>query len=185
MFPDLSESIMNICRRWNVPIQFTGDEDINSKSVEKFIADPKARLIIYSGLGGQIVSERIIRVAPPLLHLHSGWLPKYRGSTTIYYSLLNGELPAVSAILLNKGIDTGPLIMQKLYPNPPYWVDIDQVYDPTIRADLLCRLMIKYVANGTLKEHSHQSDIKAHTYYVIHPVLKHLAIISSKEKKHA
>lgn len=24
----------------------------------------------------------------PLLHIHSGWLPDYRGSTTSYYSLL-------------------------------------------------------------------------------------------------
>ena len=47
------------------------------------------------------------------MHVHSGKLPEYRGSTTLYYSLLEKNKVAASAIMINEGIDTGDIVYFK------------------------------------------------------------------------
>ena len=117
------------------------------------------------------MNEKLLSLAP-FLHIHCGWLPDYRGSTTIYYSILKEKMCGVSAILLNEGIDTGKIVAKEKYPIPPKDMNIDYVYDSIIRADLLVKVLksrekwvpVRQSENGT-------------TYYVIHPILKHLAYV--------
>ncbi|MBT8363651.1 MAG: CDP-glycerol glycerophosphotransferase family protein, partial [Deltaproteobacteria bacterium] len=106
------------------------------------------------------------------------WLPSYRGSTTVYYSLLNDRNCGVSAILLSKNIDEGPLVGRRTYPPPPADVDIDYVYDGVIRSNLLISVLQDYIEKGYFPDIYQQDANEGYTYYVIHPVLKHLAILS-------
>jgi methionyl-tRNA formyltransferase len=136
------------------------------------------RLIIFSGYGGQLVKPALLELDIPLLHVHSGWLPDYRGSTTLYYSLLSERRCAASAILLDAHIDTGPVVARKHYPAPPAGTDIDRRYDPAIRADLLREVLARYHSDGRLPLESQQRSDEGSTFYVVHPVLKHLALLS-------
>jgi methionyl-tRNA formyltransferase len=178
VLPDLAEPVTETCRRAGIPLSLTSTRDVNTEEVAHLLAESGAQIVLYSGIGGQIVSERILRVGPRFLHLHSGWLPEYRGSTTLYYALLNGDAPGVTAIFLDPGIDTGPILARRHYPKPPSWMDVDLAYDSAIRADLLCDLMERHAAAGRLDVTDVQSVGEGRTYFVIHPVLKHIALLS-------
>lgn len=149
---------------------------VNDAAVVKAIHTAGASLVIYSGFGGEIVQSPMLEAGPPLLHMHAGWLPAYRGSTTIYYSYLAERACGVSAILLRESIDTGPIVARRRYPPPPPGADVDHEYDSAIRADLLCRVLDHYARTGGLPDPVQQSPGDGRVYYVIHPVLKHIAL---------
>lgn len=181
--PDHGESIASTCARAGVAVQSCEVATVNDEQVRTALLALAPRLVIYSGWGGQIVSAALLDSgAPPFLHLHSGWLPEYRGSTTLYYALLNGAQPGVTAILLDRGIDTGPIVARRAYPRPPAWIDIDLVFDPAIRADLLVRVLSGYASTGAIQPLETQDSAAGQTYYVIHPVLKHLAILAIEQE---
>ncbi|WP_438858443.1 formyltransferase family protein [Achromobacter spanius] len=178
ILPNLDESINATCARASIPTVELGTRDINSMEVAEATSAAQADVVIYSGYGGQIVADHVLALGPVFLHMHSGWLPAYRGSTTLYYALLNGDPPAVSALLLDKHIDTGPVVARRQYPKPPANIDVDSVYDAAIRADLLARVLKDYATSGQLSGERQQAGPDTNPYYVIHPVLKHLALLS-------
>jgi methionyl-tRNA formyltransferase len=156
--------------------------DSNSLDAPELHAALRARapkLIVFSGYPAQMVPAAIIAIAP-VLHLHSGALPAFRGSTTLYYSLLAGEPPAVSALLVDGGIDSGKIVAMRHYPPPAPGIDIDYVYDGAIRADLLTRVLSVFADTGRLPETPALPDREECLYFIIHPVLKHLAMASLK-----
>lgn len=178
LLPDLGVSLDRTLADCAVPVTRLETRDINDPQVIEAVCQRAPRLVIFSGYGGQIVKTPLIELGIPLLHVHSGWLPDYRGSTTVYYSLLEEGACAASAILLDKCIDTGPVLARKRYPAPPLGTDIDCRYDTAIRADLLLEVLRRYQACGGLDVAQHQDAGHGNTYYVIHPVLKHLALLS-------
>ena len=176
--PDLRESFSTTCAKNGIRVRTTKAADVNSDEVLQALVETNAHLVIYSGIGGQIVEKRILEAGPRFLHMHAGWLPEYRGSTTVYYSLLNGDSPSVSAIFLDVSIDTGPILKRQNYPTPPSWMDVDLVYDAAIRADLLCQVMELHKEQGELVPKAAQDPSIGRAYFVIHPVLKHIALLS-------
>ncbi|SLM30909.1 Methionyl-tRNA formyltransferase-like protein [Desulfamplus magnetovallimortis] len=180
-YPDFNEPLLQTCKyaKWNFEILSTNS--IKDPIIQKQVEQIKPEMIIYSGYGSQIVPEKLINLGIPILHLHSGFIPDYKGSTTLYYSLLQDNECGVSAILLNSEIDSGPIIKRKKYPPPPQGIDLDHLYDAAIRADLLVEVLIKDYQNGNFNKVTHQSET-AQSFYVIHPVLKHLAILKQKDK---
>ena len=73
--------------------------------------------------------------------MHSGWLPLERGSTTIFYSLLSDRSPSVTALVLDKNIDAGPIIKRTSYALPDKRLDFDHLYDGLIRSKHLCSIL--------------------------------------------
>lgn len=151
---------------------------VNDPAIIASVKKLNPRLIIYSGYGGQIVGKELLSLGPPVLHIHSGWLPDYRGSTTLYYSILNERSCATSAILLSPRIDEGTIVARKKYPLPTLAEDIDYVYDSSLRADLLKEVLTDWARQGEFSQMIPQKRGEGTTYYVIHPLLKHLAILS-------
>ena len=163
-------------RQW--PITTLACESVNAPEVVQTLHKLAPKLVVYSGYGGEIVSSELLGLNAPFLHIHGGWLPDYRGSTTIYYSILQERNCAASAILLSNDIDTGPVIARESYPVPPAGVDVDYVYDSAIRADLLVKVLGDYVKQGGWQTLTPQNIAEGRDYYVIHPVLKHLAMLA-------
>ena len=64
------------------------------------------------------------------------------------------------------------------YPPPPGGFDVDYKYDRAIRADLLVEVLRSYGAEGALSPIPNTGP--GRTYYVIHPVLKHIALLSQE-----
>lgn len=176
--PDLSLSLdtglAGVCESV-CPVQAA---HVNDESIRAVLEEWQPKWIIYSGYGSQIVGEDLLSMGIPFLHLHAGWLPEFRGSTTTYYHLLITGDCGVSAIFLEKSIDTGPILARKRYPRPPKDLDIDYLYDGAIRADLLVQVLTHYGETGEYPQVATQTESEGNTYYVIHPVLKHIALES-------
>lgn len=176
-YPDMTANIGSVSRQISDKVEVIRTDCVNDPQVLSVIKTLRPQYIIYSGFGGQIVSNELLKIAP-FIHAHAGWLPEYRGSTTIYYSLINEGKCSVSLILLNAIIDAGKIIARKHYPRPDARVDIDYIYDNQIRADLMSHTLINYFKNEIIETDVVQDEAKATTYYVIHPVLKHIALMS-------
>ena len=174
--PDLMESLLTSIKSIKVPYTHITCKDLENKQLLDTLSQLEPALILFSGYGGQVVPDVMLRTANKMLHIHSGRLPEYRGSTTIYYSILNENLCAVSAILLDTIIDTGPIVARKEYSIPPPGTDVDYLFDNTIRADLLVDVLKSYAKNESFSDLSKQSPTN-NSYYIIHPVLKHLALL--------
>jgi len=174
--PDLSipleETLPRLCRTTKV----TQAGTVNDSSVTDWIESTSPELVFFSGFGGEIVGRALLNTKPPLLHIHSGWLPDYRGSTTIYYSYLRQRSCGVSAFLLRETIDTGPIVSRRRYPSPPPGADVDYYYDSAIRADLLVHVLLHWGEHGRFPNFIKQSSGSGITYFIIHPVLKHIAL---------
>ena len=179
--PDFTKSLEGTASEWARKLYRVRENNINSDALYNIISELKPRLIIYSGYGGQLVGKKLLHIGSPFLHMHSGWLPDYRGSTTLYYSWLNERSCAVSAILLKEKIDMGPIISRKKFNIPPEDVDPDYIYDSVIRADALVATLIEYERDGCFKNIIDQKD-NVEPYYIMHPLLKHITRLSKKKR---
>jgi methionyl-tRNA formyltransferase len=156
---------------------FVQTDDINSIELRKEIEAQNPDLVIFAGYGGQLISKMILDSAL-FLHMHSGSIPEEKGSTTLYYSILENRLCTVSAIIMVPELDSGHLLLRVSYPHPIIGMNIDRDYDNTIRADTMKQVLKYYMDNGHLPETHHAACEKENIYYVIHPVLKNIAILS-------
>lgn len=176
--PDLRIPLKETCRTLTNDVRIFRTGTVNDGAVVEAVAELRPELVVFSGFGGEIVKENFLNAAGKVLHMHAGWLPDYRGSTTIYYSILRSGRCGVSAILLNSEIDEGAILCRKTYPMPPSGMDIDYLYDSLIRSDTLLEVLSYLQRNGSLPDGVAQNADSGETYYIIHPVLKHLAILS-------
>lgn len=59
---------------------------------------------------GQLLPKEVLDIAP-CINLHASILPLYRGASPIQQALLNGdEYSGVTAMLMEEGLDTGPIL---------------------------------------------------------------------------
>lgn len=70
---------------------------------------------------GRLLNREIIESTPwGCINLHFSLLPKYRGAACVAYALMNGDdETGVTTMLIDEGLDTGPLLLQwtePLYP---------------------------------------------------------------------
>lgn len=173
---DLAESLTKTLDRMGISHVFVDDKDINSSAMAETISNIQQKYIIYSGYGGAILRQHLFHLGKKYLHVHAGILPKYRGSTTAYYSILRESAIGATAIFLSEGIDQGDILYQEAFPLPDFPVDIDYVYEPWARAQVLAKTLRQYVKNDLRFQPVEQSVEAAETYFIIHPVLKHLAM---------
>ena len=170
-------SILAMAERAGIAAQMIPTMDVNDPRVATVVASRPESTFLYSGAGGAILRQPLLSCGKRFLHIHPGLVPHYRGSTPMYYSILKEGSCGASAIFLTEQIDRGPVIRTKRYPLPEDGASIDYVYDPDIRADLLVEVLEEYRRTGTLSC-TEQSPEQGETYYIVHPVLKHLAILA-------
>ena len=175
--PDLTLSLEQSLAVTDWPVWHCNEKALDNQMLLAKLAELNPELIVFSGYGGQIVPKVLLDIAP-ILHIHSGLLPDFPGSTTIYYQMLAQECCGASAMLLDETIDTGPVLATKTYAMPAKQEDIDYYYDTMIRADLLVEVVAnidKYEINDTSRKATYQAT----PYFIIHPLLKHIAILSA------
>jgi methionyl-tRNA formyltransferase len=175
---DNTTPALEAVRRAGVPHRVLQERDVNSASVIAAVRESPTSVFIYSGPAGGILREEILSSGKRFLHVHAGLLPRYRGSTTAYYSLLEEGECGASALFLDRRIDGGAVLATKRYPAPRDRRTIDYEYDPYLRSDLLADVLGRHAATGRWGE-SPQAESESRTYFIIHPVLKHIAILGS------
>ncbi|MDR0375549.1 MAG: hypothetical protein LBH85_07475 [Treponema sp.] len=120
---DKDEPVVFTLERNNIPFEILLSDNINDDSVVKRLRGIAEKYIIYSGFGGQLLKPRLFETGKKFLHVHAGRLPEYRGSTTVYYSILMENACGASAIFLTPEIDEGNVITASSFaPPPPMWI---------------------------------------------------------------
>ena len=149
---------------------------IHDPAVIASIRDRPESTFIYSGYGGIILRKELFLTGKKFLHVHGGYLPGYKGSTTNYYSLIVDNSIGASSIFLDEEIDSGPMLRRKIFSPPDDRAEIDHKYDSAARAKVLIETLQEYQNSG---EFQCKEDLeKGETYFIIHPILKHIAILA-------
>ncbi len=165
----------------NISYSLLSSLDPNDSIVINVLKSLDCSHVIYGGVGGIILKKEILQLGKKILHIHPGRIPAFRGSTTAYYSMLKENKISASAFFFDEQIDTGPLIRMKNFSIPVQRELIDLIYDPLIRASLLMEIITDFSESGTILCQSQNDSSEAETYFIIHPVLKHVAILGNHE----
>lgn len=92
---------------------------ITETEIEK-LKEMKPDLIIVAAYG-RILPKAFLDVPGfGCINVHPSLLPKYRGASPIQNAILNGETETgISIMLMDAGMDTGPILSQKSHPIDP------------------------------------------------------------------
>ena len=173
--PSLDKDIESIFIDNNWQYTKTNEREVNSEEIIAKIGNIECDYVVFAGYGGQILSKEHFFQGKKYIHCHPGWLPLERGSTTLYYSLLNERDLSVTSFFMTEKIDEGNMLLRESYKAPKKLINIDVWVDNALRADTLLKsielLSEKFIGFSRKEEEDDQE------YYVIHPLLKHLALL--------
>jgi len=87
-------------------------ENFNGKQCETLLRSIGPDIIVLGC--SRIIRGNIINI-PKIgtLNAHPGLLPKYRGVYTIGWAIHNGDKIGITVHFVDKGVDTGPILMQR------------------------------------------------------------------------
>ena len=131
--------ILYSLKKAQIKYMLVNNKDINSDEMKNIIKGLSQKYFIYSGYGGYILKPHLFQLGKKFIHVHAGLLPEYRGSTTAYYSYLKNDCFGATAIFLSEGIDEGKVITKEIFDLPKERVDIDYIYEPYTRAQVLIK----------------------------------------------
>ena len=179
---DPHESLVATLDRHGVGEVLVGDSDVNGTRLVAVLHEIAPSLVVFSG--GGILRESTLAAAPHWLHVHPGRLPDRRGSTCIHYGLLLDGRVEATAIFMRAGLDGGPVAYRRTFEVDPTWtpVGLDHVDDARIRSRVLVETLGRLREPGFAAEEQDAGDQK--TFYVIHPVLKHVALTTALPSTH-
>jgi len=146
--------------------------DINHPKLVDYLSKCSSDIFIFTG--GGILRKEVLNCGPKFVHFHPGIAPTYRGSTCFYYSILNEDKCGATAYFMDDKLDTGDIIYQRDFQKPNHQY-VDEVYDSFIRSETL----IDVLKNRRMESKKFKKqNPRGETYYIIHPVLKHISILS-------
>ena len=132
-----------------------------------------SKINIVSAYPGEIIrNSSLLRYR--FLHCHSGNLPMFKGSTTIYYSILMKKKICVSIIEVSKKIDCGKILYKKFFECPKKLNDIEKNFDNKIRATAL----VNYLKKDRNSIYA-KSKKKYLQYYIAHPLIRQIVLNKS------
>ena len=93
-------------------------EKLSDEGVYKAIIEAEPDFIVVAAFG-QLLPKKILDIAP-CINLHASLLPQYRGASPVQQSLLNGDkFTGVTAMLMEEGLDSGPILGYRYFKIPP------------------------------------------------------------------
>ena len=152
-------------------------KSINSQKISKKILMSNNYDFLYSGYPGEIIRNSEILKKKRIFHCHPGKIPKYRGSTTIYYSLILENNIHCTLFRMTKKVDYGQIFLIKSFSIPKNLRKIENSFDHSIRAQTLISFCKKKNIKPLIKK-----DMGSY-YYIAHPVIRNLVINKKLFKK--
>ena len=150
---------------------FIKTKNINSKEIENQVTSLKSKYILFSGYSAEIVKNSNL-FNKNLIHCHPGLLPKYKGSTVMYYSLILDSEIFVSIFKISKEIDSGKLLFTKKVKPPKIISKIENEFDCKIRSKTLVSFMLQKHKKKLKKRKTNNATF----YYISHPVIRNILI---------
>ena len=168
---------------------FDGIKYINSRhasilKIKKLFRNIDLDFIIFCGYPGEILKTKLFKdLKINILHSHTGKLPYFKGSTTIYYSILAMNKIYCSTFVITDIIDSGKILHVKEYPLPKNPSDIEDKYDHEIRAKNFIDIIKKKKLSKSRKNIKNISKIEDY-YFIAHPILRKITIEKIKKNKY-
>ena len=147
--------------------------DCNDPMVIEELKNLKSDWVIFSG--GGILRKEVLSIGKKFIHVHPGKLPQYRGSTCFYYSLIKEGKCFCTAFIMGEKLDSGKIISCQEF-KPPNGIDFDYVFDPWMRSVTVVKLLEELDFTKEINLYDNET-LKSEMYYIIHPVLKHIAVL--------
>lgn len=144
--------------------------NINNKTIEKELLKIKSKYILFSGYNAEILKNKKI-LKKNIIHCHPGLLPKYRGSTVFYYSMLEMNRIDVSVFKITKNIDEGRILFTKSYSFPKNKIDLENDFDHIIRA----KTLVSFIKSKKNKFKKLKSKFDSF-YYIAHPIIRSIIL---------
>ena len=147
-------------------------KSVNNENISKEILKSRYKRFIFSGFPGEKVQSKLLN-KKELIHCHPGFLPKFRGSTTIYYSLIINKNIYCTVFKMSKKIDFGKIYLRKKFKRPKNIQEINSSFDDKIRASTIgefLKINKSKIKKVTLKNNN------SNEYFIAHPVIRALAI---------
>ncbi len=144
--------------------------NINSHIITRNLESDKTKINVISTYAGEIVNNSSL-LKKKLIHCHPGDLPEFKGSTTIYYSMIIKKKICVTIFIMSRKIDEGKILYKKYFNSPKNLNDIENSFDNKIRASAL----IEYLKNQRIINVSNKRN-KILPYYIAHPIIRQLVL---------
>lgn len=154
-------------------ISIINTNNVNDPAVDNAFNVKKTDINIVSTYAGEIVSNKNL-LSKKLLHCHAGNLPEFKGSTTIYYSLILKKNIYVSLFEMNNKIDSGKVLFKKKFSKPKKMINIEKNFDNEIRA----KTLIDYLLNKKVVRNIKFAKSKKNylDYYIAHPIIRQIVL---------
>jgi methionyl-tRNA formyltransferase len=106
------ESLKNLALGFNLPL-YQPDKVNSAPWVEK-IEKMAPELIVIVSYHAIIKGELLEKYGGRIINAHAAYLPYYKGRAPITWAIINGEeYGGVTVHFIDKGVDTGPIIVQQ------------------------------------------------------------------------
>ena len=124
----------------------------------------KPDLFISAGYD-KIIHDDIIQYCPNIVNIHFGMLPKYRGSFSIPWAIINNEeYIGITLHEIDTGIDSGSIIAKSKIPNDKKKSAIDLYNESVDKGVILLKTFIINLEKGA-KIRKRPQDENFATYY--------------------
>ena len=161
-------SLSRICKIEKMRLFIT--DDVNNSRVIDYLRNAQIDLLLNTG-GGLYKSEVISTVRTGILNAHMGPLPEFRGMNVMEWSLFYGRDIGVTLHFIDKGIDTGDILMFKTIPVESG----DTIEDLRNKSGIvnieLFYTAIKCISENKLERTTQLKD-EGKQYFVMHPRLR-------------
>lgn len=95
-------------------------ENLTTPELWSLLTEQTVDLAIQGGIG--ILKRSMIEVPQMgILNVHPGRLPAYRGNSCPEWAVFNDEEIHLTAHMIDAGIDTGPVVVSRVYRIAPEW----------------------------------------------------------------
>ena len=166
--------ILKLINKEKISFKSFKSDNIDQKRIVNFLLNLKEKVFVYSGYTSKIIKNKHILNKKILLHSHTGKLPEYKGSTTIYYSLIKNKKIYCTTFVMNNEIDKGKILLIKKYKLMKEIKNIDK-YDNQIRAKNMLLTLNNF--NQLIKSKKKYTNVeKNKNYFIIHPILRYIAL---------
>lgn len=148
---------------------FFNQKKIDDK-IANFVITQKIRNFIISPSFGEIIKNKKLLKKKNLIHFHPGELPYFKGSTTLFYTLLLRKYLTCTGFILKNTLDSGKILIKQRFEVPIFKKEKDIIkFDHYMRSETLKNLIIK---NKKIIFSPKNDNLD---FFVIHPILRKLS----------
>lgn len=164
------QKIINLSNRFSTNIIKV--KTINDKKIQKYLFKDKLKIFIYSGYPGEIIKNNKLLKNKIIIHCHPGDIPQFKGSTTIFYSILLKGSVTYSVFRISNKLDDGDVYYsKKIKPKQNFLFDLN-------KKDYRNRIMFisKVIKKKLIIRKKKKNKKKYSPYYVAHPIIRSLSL---------